>query len=81
MQTKLFLLLQTEQYSAALALTSGSDKYAFETAYSLYRTNRESEARSALETTKRSKGEDDRGVQHLEAQLVRGSSEADYSYT
>jgi hypothetical protein len=76
LQTKLFLLLQTEQYAAALTLTDGNDKYAYERAYSLYRTNKESEARSALEATKHSKGEDDRGVQHLEAQLVRGSSDA-----
>lgn len=71
LQTKLFLLLQTEQYSVALALIDGDDAYAFEKAYSLYRTNQEVEAREALETTKKSKGEDDRGVIHLEAQLVR----------
>lgn len=70
LQTKVFLLLQTEQYAAALTLIDGNDKYAFEKAYSLYRTNQEAEARIALEETKRSKGDDDRGVQHLEAQLA-----------
>ena len=73
LQTKVFLLLQTEQYAPALTLIEGNDKYAFEKAYSLYRTNQEADARNALEVTKRNKGDDDRGVQHLEAQLVRDS--------
>lgn len=70
-QTKLFLLLQTEQYDAALELiNSGTDeiRYAFERAYSLYRSQRESEAAEQLEAL----GEGGhRGVVHLEAQLVR----------
>ncbi|KAI0343443.1 hypothetical protein BDW22DRAFT_1392957 [Trametopsis cervina] len=80
LQTKLFLLLQTEQYEAALAILDGDDAHAFEKAYSLYRTNHEWEAREALETTKRQKGEDDRGVIHLEAQLSyrEGSYQAAY---
>ena len=71
LQTKVFLLLQTEQYSAALSLTDGNETYVFEKTYSLYRTNQEVEAREALEATKRNMGDDDRGVLHLEAQLVR----------
>lgn len=67
----MFLLLQTEQYAPALALIEGSDAYAFEKAYSLYRTHQEAEARQALEVAQASKGEDDRGVLHLQAQLVR----------
>lgn len=73
LQTKVFLLLQTEQYAAALSLTDGNDQYAFEKAYSLYRTNQEVEGRQALEVTKQNKGGEDRGVLHLEAQLVRDS--------
>ncbi|KAF4598932.1 hypothetical protein EYR38_007345 [Pleurotus pulmonarius] len=68
-QTKLFLLLQTEQYDAALELMkSGKDEsqYAFERAYSLYRSQRETEAAEQLEAL----GEGGhRGVVHLEAQL------------
>ncbi|EKM53538.1 uncharacterized protein PHACADRAFT_148180 [Phanerochaete carnosa HHB-10118-sp] len=70
LQTKVFLLLQTEQYAHALALIEGNDKYAYEKAYSLYRTNQEAGARNALEVSKRNKGDDDRGVLHLEAQLA-----------
>ncbi|KAI0820979.1 hypothetical protein BC629DRAFT_1277701 [Irpex lacteus] len=69
LHTKLFLLLQTEQYSTALSLIDSNDKYAFEKAYSLYRLNQADEAREALEVTKKQKGEDERGVIHLEAQL------------
>ena len=71
LQTKLFLLLQTEQYNAALTLIDSNDEYAFERAYSLYRSNQAAEAREALETTKKQKGQDERGALHLEAQLVR----------
>lgn len=70
LQTKLFLLLQTEQYDAALSLIDQSDAFVFEKAYSLYRTNSEQEARDALNVLKKSRGEDDRGILHLEAQLV-----------
>lgn len=68
-QTKLFLLLQTEQYHPALSLIEREDenqKWAFERSYSFYRLQREEEARQIL---KDQKGEDDRGVMHLEAQL------------
>lgn len=71
LQTKLFLLLQTEQYGAALSLTDSNETYSFEKAYSLYRTNQEDDALKSLEVTKKNKGDDDRGVLHLEAQLVR----------
>jgi len=74
-QTKLFLLLQTEQYNAALALIDSDedpDHHAYERAYSLYRLQRESDARDVLEEMKKEKGEDDRGIVHLEAQLVSG---------
>ncbi|KAJ3554431.1 hypothetical protein NM688_g3108 [Phlebia brevispora] len=69
LQTKLFLLLQTEQYATALTLIDQGSDYMFEKAYSLYRTNREGEARETLNELKNSKGEDDRGIIHLEAQL------------
>lgn len=74
LQTKLFLLLQTEQYDTALSLitdsTSGdSPDYTFEEAYALYRLHREEEAATALGKIQGS-GKDHRGVLHLEAQLV-----------
>ena len=75
LQTKLFLLLQTDQYAAALAMIAGEgdagDEHAFEKAYSLYRLHREDEAASVLEGMKGQDQVDDRGLQHLEAQLVR----------
>lgn len=72
LQTKLFLLLQTEQYVAALALIGDGDPYAFERTYSLYRLQREAEAVNGLKTLKEGADDDDeRGVLHLEAQLVR----------
>jgi len=71
LQTRLFLLLQTEQYDTALSLiadsTSGPD-YTFEEAYAMYRLQREEEATTALGKIKGS-GKDHRGVLHLEAQL------------
>lgn len=70
LQTKVFLLLQTEQYGPALSLTEGNEQYLFEKTYSLYRTNQEASARKALETMKETKGQDNRGIIHLEAQLV-----------
>jgi signal recognition particle subunit SRP72 len=74
-QTKLFLLLQTEQYDAALALIDHDGEnpsHPFETAYSLYRLQRESEARDIVKSIKDDGDVDNRGVIHLEAQLVRG---------
>lgn len=71
MQTKLFLLLQTDQYAAALSLTESSkdQAYEYERVYSLYRLQREVEATDILKEI-RKRNEDDRGVSHLEAQLV-----------
>ncbi|PIL29523.1 hypothetical protein GSI_08331 [Ganoderma sinense ZZ0214-1] len=88
LQTKLFLLLQTDQYAAALAMTElpreadDSEDYTFEKAYSLYRLHKEADASAALEEMKaksgESEGEVDRGVLHLEAQLAyrQGSYQA-----
>lgn len=71
LQTKLFLLLQTEQYDDALSLIRDADRhsdFAFEKAYALYRLQREEEAASVLAEMKKNQG-DHRGVSHLEAQL------------
>ncbi|KAI0628422.1 hypothetical protein C8Q77DRAFT_1076768 [Trametes polyzona] len=74
LQTKLFLLLQTDQYAAALALASGdtgdSDEHGFEKAYALYRLHREDDATRVLDGLKEREQEDDRGLVHLEAQLA-----------
>ena len=73
-QTKLFLLLQTEQYSAALSLIDSDDDlahHAYERAYSLYRLSHESEARDVLKSIKADQNtENSRGLVHLEAQLA-----------
>ncbi|KAL0955521.1 hypothetical protein HGRIS_001759 [Hohenbuehelia grisea] len=72
LQTKLFLLLQTEQYPAALDFIAQQGKhpqYAFEQAYSLYRLQRETEAREILDGIQGHAGDGYRGVMHLEAQL------------
>ena len=72
LQTKLFLMLQTEQYDAALELidsTEDKDAYAFENAYALYRLQRELEAGKKLDEIKARSGAD-RGITHLEAQMV-----------
>lgn len=71
LRTKSFLLLQTEQYNAALELIdshSEGDTYAFEKAYTLYRLQRESEASQKLDEIKAQHG-GDRGIIHLEAQM------------
>ncbi|KAJ3510570.1 hypothetical protein NLJ89_g4599 [Agrocybe chaxingu] len=68
-QTKLFLLLQTEQYNAALDLINSNDdkdQHAYERAYCLYRLQREAEARETLEVIKKQKGDDDRGISYRE---------------
>lgn len=71
MQTKLFLLLQTEQYPAALTLADSADHaFEFGRAYALYRLHREHEAAAVLDEIKSTIGSS-RGVNHLEAQLVR----------
>jgi signal recognition particle subunit SRP72 len=72
-QTKLFLLLQTEKYNDALNLIDSDtdqSQHSYERAYSLYRLQRESDARTILGTIKQENGENDRGVIHLEAQLA-----------
>ncbi|EIW80137.1 hypothetical protein CONPUDRAFT_90474 [Coniophora puteana RWD-64-598 SS2] len=72
---KLFLLLQTEQYTAALELLgegSPSDARNFERAYAYYRIQREEEAADVLGQIKGKENDDPlvaRGVIHLEAQL------------
>lgn len=83
-QTKLFLLLQTEQYDAALSLiadstTGDGPDYTFEEAYALYRLHREEEGATALSKIKGSE-KDHRGVLHLEAQLVCTNSLPTSSY-
>ncbi|KAF5317390.1 hypothetical protein D9611_003604 [Ephemerocybe angulata] len=70
-KTKLFLLLQTEQYDNALTLIETHQAQAphdFEKSYSLYRKHHETEAKAILEDIK-AKDSDHRGVLHLEAQL------------
>ncbi|KAA1470475.1 hypothetical protein DENSPDRAFT_836287 [Dentipellis sp. KUC8613] len=74
LQTKLFLLLQTEQYTAAISLLGSSKLKSggpFERAYCLYRLQHEPEAAELLQGIKEAKAgnDDDRGVLHLEAQL------------
>jgi len=70
-KTKLFLFLQTEQYDAALQLMDSADGHEFEKAYSLYRLQQEAEAQEAIKAVKEQRGDSDRGVAHLEAQLAR----------
>ncbi|KAK8869879.1 hypothetical protein IAR55_000447 [Kwoniella newhampshirensis] len=68
-QTLLFLDLQTDDYSAALALLdnppSAASSLEFERAYCLYRLHREKEALVVLDGLKGK----DRKVEHLEAQI------------
>ena len=86
-QAKLFLLLQTEQYSAALDLLQGLGavaRHEFERAYALYRLRRESEAKEVLSHMKNAQpasGVNDRGIAHLEAQLVRCFPDSCHSLT
>lgn len=80
-RTKLFLLLQTDLYNSALELletssnaigpSGNSSGYQFDKAYVLYRLHREDEAREILLAI----GDDasNRGVQHLDAQVVNMS--------
>lgn len=75
LNTKLFLLLQTEQYEDALTLISTLDVFKqreFEKAYALYRLHKEEEANMHLSQLKGSHktADNNRGVMHLEAQLV-----------
>lgn len=83
MQTKLYLLLQTEQYIQALTLISNVNDhneqeeegaFFFEKGYTLHRLHREEDATEVLKVLKERGSEDEnRGVAHLEAQLVRDS--------
>jgi len=74
LQTKLFLLLTTNQSEAALSLIQtdldGESKYMFERAYAHYCLHRKAETREVLRELKEGEGEnEDRRVMHLEAQL------------
>ena len=65
-------MLQTEQYEAALTLIDldkDPSDHAYERAYSLYRMQHESAAKEVLEELKE-EGDNNRGIVHLEAQLV-----------
>jgi signal recognition particle subunit SRP72 len=78
LQTKLFLLLQTEQYDAALSIVGAGENstgHDFERSYSLYRLHREQEAVDGLKSIKEGNSGDERGALHLEAQLVRLASD------
>ncbi|KZV76481.1 hypothetical protein PENSPDRAFT_661051 [Peniophora sp. CONT] len=81
-QTKLFLLLQTDKYAQALDLLDhapeGQD-VAYERAYCLYRLQREEDADTALDELMAARP-DDRGVQHLEAQLSYRQGEYGAAY-
>ncbi|PFH50442.1 hypothetical protein AMATHDRAFT_177051 [Amanita thiersii Skay4041] len=71
LRTKLFLLLQTEQYITALELITTQptmSQFGFEEAYALYRLQRETEASQKLNELKALQG-DDRGSIHLQAQM------------
>ncbi|KAG1727674.1 uncharacterized protein EDB91DRAFT_1061031 [Suillus paluster] len=70
-RTKLFLLLQTEQYDTALGLIAEiNEQCSFERAYALYRIQREEDAAQVLKEIKNDGKEvDQRGAMHLEAQL------------
>ncbi|KAJ1305996.1 hypothetical protein OPQ81_010711 [Rhizoctonia solani] len=71
-QTKLFLLLQTDQYARALEivenLSSGSDSKQLEKAYLLYRLHKEQEAKAIVDQVK-GKGASYGGFDHLDAQI------------
>ncbi|KAG1804112.1 uncharacterized protein BJ212DRAFT_1284791 [Suillus subaureus] len=71
LRTKLFLLLQTEQYDTALALIAEiNEQCSFERVYALYRLQREEDAAQVLKEIKSSgKEPEQRGAMHLEAQL------------
>lgn len=80
-QTNLFLLLQTDRYSDALDLIGDQDNQAFEKVYSLYRLHREEDVTDVLEAIKRERGGDDRGANHLEAQLASPPLPSSNSHT
>ncbi|KAJ3565743.1 hypothetical protein NP233_g7442 [Leucocoprinus birnbaumii] len=71
LSTKLFLLLQTDQYKNALAVINGEkgqSRLQYERAYALYRSHDDKEAQNAIQSLK-DQNADDRGLAHLEAQL------------
>jgi signal recognition particle subunit SRP72 len=71
-QTKIFLLLQTNQYGAALKLVEehkANKELQFENAYTLYRLHKEQEVTDLVREQKGS-GQNERGFVHLEAQLA-----------
>jgi hypothetical protein len=73
LSTKLFLLLQIDQYQSALTVIDGSrdrSRLAFENVYALYRSHENVNAHEATKSLKE-KNPEDRGLAHLEAQLVR----------
>ncbi|KAG8688334.1 hypothetical protein FRC08_011491, partial [Ceratobasidium sp. 394] len=77
LQTKLYLLLQTDQYPRALEIVksmssnAGSSKSptGLEKAYILYRMNKEGEAKTIVDEAKGKDGAPKEGFAHLEAQL------------
>jgi signal recognition particle subunit SRP72 len=90
LQTKLSLLLHNEQYLAALALSEtlleGEEHASFQVlfgkAYALYRLTREQEAADVVKIIKPEGGHEERGVLHMEAQIVSVSEHhTTYAYT
>jgi signal recognition particle subunit SRP72 len=78
LQTKLFLLLQTDQYSRALEIietmssSAGPSKSSteLEKAYILYRLHKEKDAKAIVGSAHGNDGALKEGFAHLEAQLV-----------
>lgn len=78
LQTKLFLLLQTDQYSRSFEIVesmssgAGSSKSStdLEKAYLLYRLHKEKEAKAIVDKVKEAGDVPSGGFDHLEAQLV-----------
>lgn len=70
-RTKIFLLLQMDQYKEALSLVESSQDLLgdFSKAYVLYRLHREGEAASLLSDYFQKDGAADRGALHLDAQV------------
>ncbi|KAF8343121.1 uncharacterized protein EI90DRAFT_2903231 [Cantharellus anzutake] len=70
-RTKLFLLLQTDQYKEALSLLEESQGSLrdFSKAYVLYRLRREDEAAAILSNLLQNAGSGDSGALHLDAQV------------
>ncbi|KAG9092446.1 hypothetical protein FRC06_011917 [Ceratobasidium sp. 370] len=77
LQTKLYLLLQTDQYPRALEIVesmssgAGSSRSSteLEKAYILYRMHKEKEAKAIVDEAKGKEGAPKEGFAHLEAQL------------